>query len=314
MTGKHEKAQGKSGPRISTIWALLFSLVIVILVLATPLTNRLGAQLGSWLIIVDLALISAAFEAALLLVGRRVGTYGERKLRTASGLMVAGLVLTAVGSFTIFVIVVQLPVEAQITPFFLSIGLSLVGLVFMCAGGAITIYSEARRQFAIPSEVLVAMKQVEPDKSFETKGYFVFKKKGIYILLRKEFLGAHFVRLFEETPVSDNKISLPFIGRENIETIASKGEINGLSIAEVRGRFTIPIGVEKRGRNMEVKCAEGHGILNYVFRYDMKGKMPQSEMSILGGLKKLRWYLNLDLSEKFNKPTILRIIDQLKGA
>jgi hypothetical protein len=159
--------------------------------------------------------------------------------------------------------------------------------------------------------------EIEPDKVFETKKYLVFKKNDSYILLPKVmFIGIYFVRLFSQVSVSGTeKVRLPF--RSLISVIRKscfRDEVNGLSVAKARGDFVVPAGAVKLGqRDFQESYVKGPAVLYFVFRYDL-----ESVAIYRGGLVGIDRLVTMvyqhprfDLSDKFDKGTILKIMEKL---
>jgi len=163
------------------------------------------------------------------------------------------------------------------------------------------------------------LQQIGSDQSFETEKFSVLRKGKVYILLPKElFLGPYFIRLFNQSNVSrKQKVKLPF--RRVTGTIGKgrfQDKINGLSVAKSRGEFTVPTGAAKPGQKGPLEgYVRGPGILYFIFRYDLEHVAIYWDGYI--GIDRLimmvRRHPEFDLSNRFDTPTILKIMDKISG-
>lgn len=261
------------------------------------LQSVLASQTLLWLIIVDVAVVVAALIPPIRADGRNGELYRGVSLKFVKRVIV-GSFLSALGFLFFFMTVKQIPnLYERTVPGLLSFALVFAGGAVACAGAVASDRAYRKRACAIPPNVLDAIQQIEPDKYFETKKFFVFRKSGIYILLRKEMWGVHFVRLFNQTPVSNKKVKAPFTGPWVIRKNVLKDRINGLPMTKRWKEFTIPVDAIKRSGKIEEKYVKGQGILYYVSVFPV-------------GFTQVDIYAR-SLSDRLDRPTILKVLAEI---
>jgi hypothetical protein len=257
-----------------------------------------------WEIIFAVAAIMTALAVMVSrLGGKRSDIPDVKKSSLPIRLSMVSFAFIILGITAILVPATELPPGAiELGGFSLLAYLEVVALVLAGSGTYWTYSRASAREFEVPQNILESLQQIEPDKSFETKNFFVFRKRDIYILLKRKFGGAHFVRLMKETPAFDKEAKLPFLRSWSTTRHSSKFQIADLNIFRVTGEFTIPVDSVKRGDRIEEKYAGGTGILYYV---------PVYPVVLAGvGLRGGRYDI-LDLSAMLDESAILSIMEKL---
>jgi uncharacterized membrane protein YidH (DUF202 family) len=251
--------------------------------LLRTLVITVGAQTTFFFILLDFGLIIAALSISM-----RFGTGDKaaegRAPQIGVKLIIVGVVLIAVAWLSIFTIVNGLPIEERSLPFFSFISLTVLGLIIVGAGGVIRSIEYQTIVSAVPvtPRIISLMREVEPDKSFGTTNFLVYKKGRIYILMRKMFIGTHFVKMLEETPVDTRQVRIPFARWGVWHKRSFNYEIDDFRVARVEGNFTIPADTVRHGNETVEKYVKGLGVLYF-----------------------------LDNSYYLNKPKITRILESL---
>jgi hypothetical protein len=291
-----KRGGGRKIRKAAIAFILLISLEMILFALLGPLMMKAGIALVSVTMVV--LLLGTTGAALWLAWGSRDEESGKRVPRGAILLVLEGLVVICIGFITFFAEIAILPYEMRSAEqFFLFVGQLIIGVALVLAGRVLVAITSESKQFAVPSNILDSLRQIAPEESFETKKFHVFRKDGIYILLKKKLWGVHFIRLFRQTPVSDKKVKAPYTGPWRIWAGSLKDEVNGLHMAKVRREFTIPVATNKLGDKIEAKYVSGPGILYYVSLYPVG-----------------RYAVNLNgenLFDRFDIPTIIRILNDL---
>nr|MDO8100497.1 hypothetical protein [Candidatus Njordarchaeota archaeon] len=233
---------------------------------------------------------------------------------------IPGTSLIIIGFAMLFILVYVLPME-QRTPllFFFSIGVLMAGIVLLATLGYWVGTNYVAKGLVVPPNIMSSLQQIGSDDAFETEKFSVLRKGKVYVLLPKElFLGPYFIRLFNQSNVSrKQKVKLPF---RRVTGIIWKGrfqdKINGLSIAKSRGEFTVPTGAAKPGqKSLLERYARGPGILYFIFRYDLEHVAIywDGSIGIDSLIMRVRSHPEFDLSDRFETPTILKIMDKISG-
>ena len=168
--------------------------------------------------------------------------------------------------------------------------------------GRTTKLSELRE---LPERVRDSFNQIESDKKFEFSilraKYLVLEKGDLFMLLPETSGGAYaayFIKLFDRTPTTKKRFKAPLVlpRKKNFSH-----NIDGFPVAKARGNFTLPVDVINKTDGKEVKYASGAGIMYLVSARDLSHGMysPRTLFS------------RVDLSEKFNKTTILNMLEEL---
>jgi hypothetical protein len=157
----------------------------------------------------------------------------------------------------------------------------------------------------LPESIRESFRQIESDKKFEFSimgiKYLVLKKGNNFMLLPEMWGGvylAYFIKLFNPTPTTKKRFKAPLMVPRKKHFSQS---IGGLPVAKFRGDFTLPVDVISKTEGNEVKYANGSGIMYLVSRRD----------PTYGMYSPLAMFSQVDLSEKFNKATILKIMEEL---
>jgi hypothetical protein len=300
----NEKRGGTRKKRMATIaYPLLIVLSLILFVhLGPSIIPEAGpglASLAKFLLGTFFLLFLPPLLAVPLFSRGQGSDRGEGIPSVALKLFLAGLAIFGAGVIYIFAVITIFPLEQRTDEtFFLFIGLVSIGMGFAISGSTSARMIYTRRRFKVPQDILDSLRQMEPDAFFETKTFHVLRKSGIHILLKKQLWGVHFVRLFKQAPVSDNKVKMPYTSQLwGVSARSLKYEVNGLRMAKVRGEFTIPTEITKLGEKAETKYARGSGILYYVSLYPVG----HFEVNLL----------RRSLCGKLDKPTIIRIMDDL---
>jgi hypothetical protein len=157
----------------------------------------------------------------------------------------------------------------------------------------------------LPESIRDSFKQIESDKKFEVSiagvKYLVLKKGNNFMLLPEMWGGvylAYFIKLFNPTPTTKKRFKAPLVPPRKKNFLQN---IGGLPVAKFRGDFTLPVDLISKAEGNEVKYANGSGVMYLVPRRDPSHGMysPRAMFS------------QIDLSEKFNKTTILKILEEL---
>jgi hypothetical protein len=283
--------EGKRSRKASVVGWIMISTSAIILGILRVIADQVSIEVFMIVIILTMIL----FSAGIIILAK----YGRPKIPSAQKIryplkpLVAGMTMLILGLVMIFLTITLLPLEERTLPFFLSIGLLFAGAMVAALSSAVAQMRASTARFAIPARILDAFQQIEPDRSFQTKNLSVMKKGDIYILLPKLFNCAYFIRAQKETTTQDRKLRLPMkILRKKYFT----EEIGGLPIAKRKGEFIIPVSASLRGDKTEEKYAKVSGMAYLVAKYDVPHR------------RRLRAE---DLSEKFDKATILRIMERL---
>lgn len=279
-------------------YLLLITLSLVLFVHLGPfIVQEAGPALMS--LVTIFLLVLPTFLAVPLFSGRQNNDRGEGIPSVALKLFLAGLAVFGAGLIYLFAVITMFPLEQRTQEtFFFSIGLVSIGVGLAASGAASARMIYSHRRFTVPQNLLDSLRQIEPDASFETKTFHVFSKSGIHILLKKQLWGVHFIRLFKQAPVSGNKVKMPYTSQLwGVSARSLKYKVDGLRMAKVRGEFTIPTEITKLGDKAETKYVRGSGILYYVSLYPVG----HFEVNLLRG----------SLCDKLDKPTIIRIMDDL---
>jgi hypothetical protein len=281
---------------VAAAFILLLSLAMIIFVF-------FGSQMmeaGIWLVVVFVViLLFGSMSGAVWLVSRsgERGS-GEGVPRGVIKLLAVGLAIVGMGFMIFFGAIAILPLEARSAElFFLFLGLVIVGMGIAFAGRISAEVTYAARQFQVPESLLDSLRQIGPDKSFETKKFHIFRKSGIYILLQRRLRGVHFIRLFKQTPVAAKKVKVSYWGPWRTSVRSFKDEINGLRLAKVRREFTVPVDIVRLGDRTEAKYVRGPGILYYVSVY------PMGRFSVN--------YNEENLCGRLDPPTIIKVLNDL---
>jgi hypothetical protein len=311
VTKKVGGAEKKSGQQSSLVPILPFGIALVILGLAWFVLAQSyievypwSAEVRYWEIVSGAVVIMTVLAIVVSRSGRKRSDIPDVKKSTLPiGLTFVSFGFIILGVTAILVSLTEIPAWAIESGYFsLIIYLEFVALILAGSGTYWTYSRASTREFAVPENIMESLQRIEPDKSFETKQFFGFKKDGIYILLKKKFAGAHFVRLFKETPSHDKEARLPFLRSWSTTRHSSKFEINDLDARKVTGEFTIPVDSVRRGDRMEDKYVNGRGITYYVPVYPVV----QAGISLRGGR-----YSILDLSAMLDESAILSIMEKL---
>jgi hypothetical protein len=307
MAEKSVVEKGKGRTKKFWIQFLLFAIALVAVVQGRIGLDQYDVELYPWSVGVNLwyAVLAIVLMIGVVGVVSSVVQFGSKddlptveKSRLPAWLLSADLILIIFGVFAIVGFDTLLPASEQALSFYYFTVFLFVGLIVAGSGTLWAVLGAERREFVVPKNVLDSLQQVEPDKSFETKNFLVFKKGPIYILLKKMFNGAHFVRLLKETPVTNSKVRLPFLRSMIARRRATKFQVDDLDVLAVRGEFTIPINAVKHGDRTEEKYASGPGILYYAPVF----------LTVPAGYRSFRI---LDLSATLDKSAILKTIAKL---
>jgi hypothetical protein len=278
--------------------ALVLCLVLLAIVFVSNASLIMQTGPGIVTLILGLLLIVAVAASVMLFSGDPDEKSEKGVPRAAIRLFLVGLTFVGLAFVFFFATITILPYEMRTTElFFLFLSLLVVGLGIASAGRLVAEITYSHRRFRVPPNLMKSLQQIEPDASFETERFHVFRKGVIYIFLRKRLWGVHFIRLFESHAVSGAKVKVPYTGPWPVWIRSLKYEVNSLRSARVRREFTIPASVVKVGSRREVKFIRGAGILYYVSLYPMG-----------------RYTVNVsgkNLSEKLDKPTIIKILHDL---
>jgi hypothetical protein len=157
----------------------------------------------------------------------------------------------------------------------------------------------------LPKNVLESFQQIEPDRKFDFTilrvKYLVLKKADVFMLVPESGVYvAYFIKLFDQTPTTKKRFKAPLIFPIRKHFSYS---IAGFPVAKVRGHFTLPVDAVSRTEGSEFKYVSGSGIMYLVPRRDLSKGMysPRALFS------------TEDLSEGFDKTTILKIIEALSN-
>jgi hypothetical protein len=302
LEGAKSEESGKGGTRNSGTRVGLIALIHVLLVsLAMIIIADFGPQMTEegFMAFISVLLLWVVFGTYWLATRDVRKDLGEKTPRGVVVLLIAsGVAVVGAGFAILFGMIALLPLEAR-SPhlFFLFLGLFVVGIGFVVAGMAANASPSLGLDLRVPEGLLNSLRQIEPDKSFETEKFHVFRKSGIYILLQKSSWGVHFIRLFKQTPVSTKKVDAPYLGWWRNLARSFKEEAYGLRLAKVRRKFTIPIEIVKLGGRTDTKYVSGPGILYYVPLYPLQW----NRMDFIGEPS----YFKLDT------PTIIKILNEL---
>jgi hypothetical protein len=293
MTEQPQEKQGSRGSRKASIagWAMIILSVVILSSLRLATTSM---TMESFMTIFILTFVVFSVGAIILVKYGRRRASGAVEMKYPVGVLVVGLAIVIIGFLFMFVVITLVPYEERTLPFIFSLVVLFAGLIIICISSVIAQMRATAVRFAVPASVMDSFRQIEPEKSFETKRFNVLKKGDIYILLPKTFTATFFIRAFTQTPTSDMKFKPPlrFFRKRNFTD-----EIGGLPVMKAKGEYNIPVGVVKRGDAIiQEKYAKVSGIAYIVPKYDV--------------LHRRRFQVK-DLSDNFNRDTILKIIEQL---
>jgi hypothetical protein len=256
-------------------FVLFSSLAIVVLVLLEAPQTALGSQAAFSLmllcpILVIAALIAFPYKGTFHVIYRVIS---------------AGIILYVMGLLFFFTIASKFLTIEEEAPSWFLVWVLFIGGLFALVGGFFRLVNDVartrKRKIVVPPVVLEAFQTIGSDKSFDTLDFFVFKKERINILLKKHgeeywpggrfatrgldrFIGAHFVRMLEEIPVQQGSVRMPFTSRGVTMRRQLNHEVDGVHIAAVKTRVTIPVDVARLGEKIEVRYVKGPSIIYFV--------------------------------------------------
>jgi hypothetical protein len=269
------KTHAEDGGTLAYVpFGLLLIPTIVVLVLLEIQQTALGSQAAFSLMLLDPVLAIAALIALPY----------KGKYRMIYKVISAGAILYMMGFLFLLTVASNFVLVEEQTFSDLFASVLFLGGLFTFIVGVLKhskdVDRRSERKIVVPLDLIEAFRAVEPDKSFETPEFFVFRKERIHILLKKygaeyfgkgygsayvdRFMGTHFVKMFEKVPVQHGSAKMPFIDHGlNMERQLNH-EVGGVRMIAVKVRVTIPVDVGKLGDKIEVKYMKGASILYFV--------------------------------------------------
>ncbi|WXG42860.1 MAG: hypothetical protein WED04_02005 [Promethearchaeati archaeon SRVP18_Atabeyarchaeia-1] len=293
MTEQVQEEPRFRGSRKASILAwIMIAVSMIIISLSRLIVTQYSFETVMMVIIIAFVVLLAGFVILIKYGRRRI--YETREPKYPLKILVAGMGLIILGLAMVLVVITLIPFEERTFPFIFSIGLMFAGLIIAAIASIIAQMRTARSRFAVPVRIMESFRQIEPDKSFETKNLSVLKKGDVYILLPKLFNCVYFVKSLRQTPIQEKKLKLPMkILRKRYFT----DEIGGLPLAKWKGECKIPVDSIKRSDSVvEEKYAKIWGVVLLVPRYDVPHRK----------LLKAQ-----DLADRFDKSVIMKIMEQL---
>jgi hypothetical protein len=285
---------------VQVVYALLLAIAFAVLIIRFIYATDFGPELETLVIPFDAVLFGATFLGLLVAYIKKFSSDGMSG--RGAILRYAGAVLACVG-YLVGLVVLDVsgfnPYSADYTVV-IPLVAAVLGIFVMSTGQYLIARNLDNQRLTVPANVLDTFQVKGADDYFQAKKFHVFVKGKSYILLEKKFRGAYFVRLFEYMDSSQKKTSLKVSLGPLWIASAFKDSINGLPVARLEGDFTIPVGIWRSNDGFdEEKYATGSGVAYLVSMYPViRGRfVPYA----------------LPLTERFDKATILKILDNLSA-